>query len=346
GPAAEKQRQLISLLQSDAPLGDKAVACKRLAIYGDAQAVPALGKLLSNSDLASWARIALEAIPDPAADAALRHALGQLQGRLLIGAINSIGYRRDPKAASGLITKLNSTDSDVASVAAVALGKIGGSKAAAALRHALAAAPVRVRPAVAEGAVRCAERFLADGKRSDAIMMYDAVCKADVPMQKVLEGTRGAILARGPEGLPMLLAELRSPQKARFAMALRTGRELPGHPVTQALAEEMRRSGQARQPLILLALAGRRDPEAMPVILTAARDGSKNLRLAALRILERSGDFSCVPVLLDVAAQPDADLSQAAKVALARLPGTNVESDLRERLARSTGKNRQVLLEV
>src|SRR5437667_12083016 len=64
----EKERKLIAVLQSDAPAREKAIPCKQLAIYGTKDAVPVLAPLLSDSQLASWARIALEAIPDPAAD--------------------------------------------------------------------------------------------------------------------------------------------------------------------------------------------------------------------------------------------------------------------------------------
>ena len=57
------------MLRSDAPPQDKAIPCKQLAIYGSKEAVPALAALLSNPELASLARIALEAIPEPAASA-------------------------------------------------------------------------------------------------------------------------------------------------------------------------------------------------------------------------------------------------------------------------------------
>src|SRR2546423_9152801 len=56
--SAEKQRELIRMLKSNAPPEEKAIACKRLAIYGGKEAVPALAPLLSDADLASWARIA------------------------------------------------------------------------------------------------------------------------------------------------------------------------------------------------------------------------------------------------------------------------------------------------
>src|SRR5512143_2023052 len=99
----EKEHSLIKILESNAPPQDKAIPCKLLAVYGSKDAVPALAPLLADKELASWARTALEAIADPAADEALREALGKLEGRLLIGTINSIAVRRDPKAVDGLV---------------------------------------------------------------------------------------------------------------------------------------------------------------------------------------------------------------------------------------------------
>src|SRR4030042_5149511 len=90
-PTNMKERDLIAVLQSDAPKAEKAITCKRLAIYGTEQSVPALAPLLADKELASWARIALEAIPGPVADAAFRDALGKLHGGLLVGVLTSVG---------------------------------------------------------------------------------------------------------------------------------------------------------------------------------------------------------------------------------------------------------------
>ena len=60
--------------------------------------MPALAALLPDKELSSWARIALEAIPDPAAERCPAESMGKVQGRLLVGVINSIGVRRDAKA--------------------------------------------------------------------------------------------------------------------------------------------------------------------------------------------------------------------------------------------------------
>ena len=82
-----------------------------------------------------------------------------MEGRALIGVINSIGVRRDPKAVEKLIPLTKNATAEVASVAAVALGRIGNSKATAALRQALVDGPDAVRSAVAEGCILCAEKL-------------------------------------------------------------------------------------------------------------------------------------------------------------------------------------------
>jgi len=343
--AEEKERQLISVLQSDAPAQDKAITCKQLAVCGTKAAVPALAALLSDEKLASWARIGLEAIPGPAADDALRQAMGKLQGRLLVGAINSIGVRRDAKAVVGLVQRLKDADADVASSAAAALGRIGGTPAAKALEQFLAGAPATVRSAVAEGCILCAERFLADGHRDEAVKLYDTVRKADVPKQRILEATRGGILARQSAGVPLLVEQLRSRDKAMFSMGLRTARELPGAEATEALAAEMRQAASDRQALMLLALADRGDAKALPAVLGVAKSGPNHVRIAAMAALERFGDASCVPVLLDAATEGDAQLAQTAKATLGRLPAQDVDADVAARLPQAAGKMRQALIE-
>ncbi len=338
------ERALINLLRSDAPPAEKALACKHLAIYGTKDCVSALAPLLSDPHLASWARIPLEVIPGSAPNAALRRAMGKLQGQLLIGVINSIGVRRDPKAVSGLVKKLKDTDPDVASAAAEAMGRIGGMKVAKALKQSLAAAPAPVRPAVARGCILCAETLFAGGKAAEAVKLYDAVRSASVPRQRQLEAIRGAILARQSVGLPLLLEQLRSPDKALFGIGLRTARELPGIEVTEALAAELHRCGPERQPVLLLALADRSDAAVMPAVLQAASRGSQELRLTAVGILDRLGNVSSMPALLKVAVDPNAELAQAALAALARLPGNKVDTDILARLSNATGRDRQVLI--
>jgi HEAT repeat protein len=344
--SAEKEKELIAVLRSDAPGAEKAMACKNLAVHGSAAAVGDLAKLLTDEKLASWARIPLEAIPGPQAADALRQALDSAQGKLLVGVINSIGVRRDASAIESLTAKLNDKDQEVVSAAAVALGKIGGEAAAKSLRQALASAPAPVRSAAAEGCVLSAERFLAEGNAAVAVAMYDEVRKAEVPRQRILEATRGAILARKEEGIPLLVEQLRSPDKALFQIGLTTAREFPGRKADEALAAELERATPERAPLLVIAMADRKDTVILAAVLKAAIAGDKNIRLAAIDALSRVGDMSCVAPLLEVAVDGDADLSAAAKTALAELPGEYVDKEISQRLSSAEGKSYPVLIEI
>jgi HEAT repeat protein len=345
-PSADKEKELLALLRSDAPKADKAVACKKLAVDGSSEAVPELARLLGDEQLASWARIPLEAIPGAAADEALRKALDSLHGKLLVGVINSIGVRRDAYAVDALIARIKDQDPDVASAAAVALGRIGNDAATAALRKSLAGTSRKVRSAVAEGLVLCAERLLADGRSQQAIEIYDEVRKAEVPQQRTLEATRGAIVARKEQGIALLLEQLRSPDKALFQLGLSTARELPGGKLDEALAAELSNTSPPRAALIVVAMADRKEGVVLPAVLAAAGKGPKEVRLAAITALGRVGDASCLTPLLTIATDSDPEIATAAKSALAELPGSDINQQIVGKLAGADARLYPTLIEV
>lgn len=348
----KSQKELIAILTApDSPPGDKAITCKQLMRIGDGEAVPALAALLNDEQLAAWARIALEAIPDPAADEALRAAASQLQGRLLVGVVNSIGMRRDAQAVELLSKKLADTDAEVAAAAAVALGRIGDSAATGILEQSLkgsslAGAPATVRSAAAEGCILCAEKLAQAGEAAAAIRLFEAVRNADVPKQRVLEATRGAILARQADGIPQLVELLHADDRAHFELGLWVARELPGQQATGALVAELERMKPERQGLLLLALMDRADRPALSLLARAAEQGPKNVRITAIKAMRQKGDASCVPVLLAAALEADADVATAAVEALEELPGDDVNADLAARLAKAEGKTRLALIEL
>lgn len=345
-PSPEVETQQLSILRSEAPPGEKAVACKRLAIDGTYHSVPDLARLLGDPQLASWARIALEAIPGPEADEALRTAAGELQGLLLTGAINSIAVRRDPRAVETLVPRLGDADPEVAAAAAVALGHIGTPQAAAALRKSLTLDPAPVRSAVALGCVLCAEARYAGGDSPAAIEIYDEVRAADVPRQRVLEATRGAILARKSAGIPLLVEQLRSPDEARMRLALAVAREFPGPEVDVALSEELADAAPERAALIVQAMADRPETVVRPALLEAAQSGSTPVRLAALDALGRVGDVNSLPALLEAAGESDAEIARAARSALARVPGADIDARIVELLPAAQGSRYPLLIEL
>jgi len=346
---SDREREALAVLRSDAPEADKAIACKTLAVHGSADAVPDLAKLLGNERLASWARIPLEAIPDPACDKALRDATGSLTGRLLVGAINSIGVRRDAGAVELLGKRLGDGDAAVVEAAAAALGGIGSAAAADLLGKGLVAGDAAVRAAAAEGAVLCAERLAAAGQAAAATTLYDAVRKADVPKQRIVEATRGAILARGAAGIPLLVEQVKSPDRELSRIGLSTARELAAPGVDAALVAELPRVAPERAALVIEALADRGGAAVLPALVEAAGAGPKEPRLAAVRNLGRIGDASCVERLLTIAGESDPELAAAAVGALGGLAPTAavaVNEKIRGRLAGAKGATLATLLDL
>ena len=173
--SAPSEKQLIETLRSGAP-AEKAIACKQLAIHGSKAAVPELAKLLADEQTASWSRIALEAIPDPSADAALLEAAKTLKGQLLVGTINSIGVRRSDAAVDvpGRAVKGQGCGSGI--------GVGGGARSTSEMRkrrtHFARHSPAHRRPFVrqlARDAFCVPNVCLAVGKRSQAAEIYDQV---------------------------------------------------------------------------------------------------------------------------------------------------------------------------
>ena len=342
----EKEKENLAILRSESPAAEKAIACKNLAIYGSTAAVPDLAKLLPNPQLSSWARIALEAIPGEESNEVLRDAAESLDGRLLVGVINSISFRRDTGAVNLLIKKLNDADPEVASAAAVALGHIGNADATKSLRAALKDSPAKVRSAVAEGCVLAAEQLHNAGDSVAAAEIYDEVRTTDVPMQRIVEATRGAILARKEEGISLLLEAFRSKEKKLFQLALGTTREFPGSKIDKVLAGELASIEPDRASLLIQALADRPETADVSAILSAVEQGDKSVRLSAISALQRIGDDSCLDALLRFATDGDKDISSAAQQTLAVLPGNSVNEKIAGLLPSAKGDQYRVVLDL
>jgi HEAT repeat protein len=199
----EREAKLIAVLKSDAPLKEKADACRELSLVGTKESVAPLAAMLGDEKVSHLARYGLEPIPDPAVDEALRTALGTLKGRPLIGVIGSLGVRRDKEAVGSLARLLKDSDAAVAQAAARALGRIGDAPATEALEQALEVASPANRLAVSEGLFRCADHLVADGKTKEARAICEKLDRPDSPPQVRAAAARKASFL-GKEAAPGL----------------------------------------------------------------------------------------------------------------------------------------------
>ena len=326
GPAraAEAAKLVETLRSGDATLFQKAKACQRLAVIGGHEAVPALAALLGDEKLGHYARFGLEPNPDPSVDAALREALGRLKGKLLVGVIDTIGMRRDAGSLERLVPLFGDPDGLVASAALAAVGRIGTPPAAKALAAALPGAPAQLQPAAADACLVCGEQLISRGDRSGAAAIYDALRAAPLAPHLRAAGLRGAILARGADGLPLLLEALRGDDRTGFAVALGLARTLPGTEPTAALLGLAGKLPAPAAALVLAAVGDRRDPSAVPGLIEAARSGEEAPRAAAVRALGKLGDRAAVPAILE-AARSGGEAARAAAEAVESFEGKEID---------------------
>jgi HEAT repeat protein len=326
-PLDADEGKLIAVIKSaDASQKEKVDACRGLALIGTKQAVAPLAALLGDEKLSHMARYALEPIKDPAVDEALRDALGKLKGMPLVGVIGSVGVRRDARAVEALAKMLRDSDAVVARAAARALGNIGNSAAAAALQNELKRTSGQNKLHVCEGLFRCAEAAVAEGRKQQAIDIYDQMRKLDDPHQVRGGAVRGAILARGSEGTALIREYLRSDSYILFSAACQAALEMPGEEVTQALTAELKQLPDDNKILVIWTLGKRGDPAAIPALSAAANDGEKSVRIAAIKAMPEIGHASAVPVLVDLLGNNDGQISQAAREALAAIPGDEADA--------------------
>ena len=194
--------RLVAILKSNESSDfDKAVACKRLAVVGTADAVPILAQMLLDAKFSHLARYALEPIPTPVVDDALREALLQADGGVRLGILNSIGVRRDTKAVPLVTSLLDHNHPAVVDAAASALGRIANVESTEILMKALQSEKASTRRAVGDALLICGEILKREGNTDLAIKVFDAVRSADVSKPIRLAAIRGAVLTRDSNGL-------------------------------------------------------------------------------------------------------------------------------------------------
>ena len=108
----------------------------------------------------------------------------------------------------------------------------------------------------------------------------------------------------------------------------------------------MVRATPERAALIVQAMADRKETVMLPAVLSAAGQGPKAVRMAAISALGHVGNASCLSPLLEIALEPDADLTQATKAALAELPGEEVDAQIVALLSNAKGQMYPLLIEL
>lgn len=176
------EHRLTAALEAGGSAPAREYICSRLALIGSDHCIPAVAKLLANPALATAARNVLEVLPAAGAGKALTKAITRLDGTFRIGAINSLGNRREPKGVPALTPLLKSADAEIAAAAAAALGTIGDSNAVKALRAFFPSTTGALRLSAADAILACADQLARAGNLSEAGALRQLLAAApDLP---------------------------------------------------------------------------------------------------------------------------------------------------------------------
>lgn len=338
--------KLHAILRSDAERFEKILACKKLARIGGSESVPVLAELLSDPPLSHAARIGLEAIPASAAGAALGEAVSQLEGKQLIGVLNSLGARREKSAVSRVKEELGAEDPRVGRAAALALGRIANDEAVRVLVEALANVPAQVKPAVGKACVMAAERCRRDGRVERAKEIRAAVTRSKLPEHIQLGAQRTQLLAADALDADRLAALIKGESEAGFRMALTVAREFPNNGVDQVISAQLDRVPVSRQVRLIKALGDRGDGKALSTVLAAVHGEHEAVRQAAVRALAYFPGQSVCPQLLNMACDPQDPQADAARDALVQMDNPGLDAMVLNELEGADSETRGVLYEL
>ncbi len=318
--------RLLVFLRSDAWPGGKMEACRALRLIGSAASVPVLEGMLVDRETTDMARFALERIPGGEADRALVAAVEKTTGDVRRGIIATLGARGTGAAVGPLARLAAGKDAATALHATRALGAIGTPEAAAALTGVLARARGALAAEAASALLLCADRDLGAGRKEAANGIYEKVFSARVPTAARQAAFRGRIAAAGePLARDLVLKALAGKDAALHRPAIAM---IPTVFEADALGPVIRSMAglpaEANVQLVSV-LGGYRGEAVRSAVLEALRSPLPQMRMEALRSLERIGDASAVGDLVAHAAAAVGQEQALAREVLSRLPGPEVD---------------------
>ncbi len=185
-----------------------------------------------------------------------------------------------------------------------------------------------------------AEGVMASGDKAAAASVYDKVFAANASPTSRQAAFKGEIATwPGPGGLTprgLILGALVGKDASLYAPALAEVSDHFGPSEIGQIADFVDKLPGPSQIQFTAILAKYPAETARPYLLTAAESPSLDVRLAALRAIARAGDGKSVVFLATKAARTAGAEQDAAREALARLKGVDVDAAVLEHLAKTS----------
>lgn len=294
--------KLLKVLSSDASVADKCNACRALRTIGTEKSVPALATQLTDPAISHTARIALEVMPYPSVNKALRKALKQTKGLTKSGIIDSLGERRDSDAVSDLSKELTEAikknDSNILKSTTIALGKIGNTNAAKELSVIHVNAKGNLRTTLGHGLLRCAKQLQKSGNQDKAKSLCTTLLKSSEAPIVRKAAIVSLLQSAGPNADQTFMVMLTD--KDPLVRKATTGQfKILSKESFQAVAKQLSKLQPSEQIAILATIRIHRDKSLASVVLKAAKSSDLKVKIAAINSLGTVGDVSAFAFLAE-----------------------------------------------
>ena len=309
----------------------KRFICRKLAVMGSAEAVPALVGFLQDAAMAESALHALEAIPDREAGKALREALDAAPAAVKPGIFRVLGARGElesvPVIVDHVFKLIEEGDAAGARDAAAALAGLGYAPCDAVFRK-HQDGDTTARRALDDACLACAAAWEEAENADKALAIYEALFAPEQPGHVRGAALEGLVQMKPDEAVARIMQALRdgAPEVVQVAGGL--VRTAPGEEATRAFAGLLGEADEGLKLLLISALADRGDVLAGPAVKEAAASEDKDVEIAAISALGRVGDASCAELLLQSAAEGAGERRRVARASLSTLPGPGVDEAL------------------
>lgn len=306
----------------------KHFVCTQLYLIGGEEQIDALAPLLRDPRFAHVARYALEVVPSPRVDDLLWDTIPQVDGAVAVGMVSSLAARNSAGTVTRLSQLLPHENSDVVRAALIGLGRFGGREADMVLRQARELLPESYRVEIFEAMLACADGFARDGVPLESLRIYQDLSTPDLPLAVRLGAFHGIVTLQGDGALPLLQGALASGELPWVAAACGYVRTLGGPALTESMGAHLAQLAPETQVPLILALAERRDPRALPYLLSTSDAGDPSVYQAVLTALGDLGNETHVYTLIDALLAEDEVIAEVARASLVRMADAGVNGAL------------------
>ena len=342
----EVEPMMLEFLQSDATAAGKQYVCRELGVTGTARSVPVLSELLVVPGMAGTALLALEKIPGAQADQALLEVLEEGDEVLQIAVINSLAARQVTAAIIPL-TKLMYSDNEKLALSAIsAMGSISGSEAAKNLYDFSYEAPASLKGAVLDARLKCADRFMEEGDKKNAAIIYEQVYQADPPQSLKYNALAGKFMTSSEDPYHFILNHLEQEDPEFHPYIVQLAYQLDDSHELGRIFDDLGESQNVPTLHLFAALASIGDPSVHQEVIASLvhREEQEDIRKAAIRALASIGEPSDVLLLAELSASAGGAEKELARQSLYMLPGSKTNENIRSGIREETGGIRAELI--